>query len=83
MVKLISFSAVAESGDDFTKFSTISQWFQTLIHPLIQQRPFFKYPLVLLAPESIPPCPGSRTIFIPDKGLISPVTGVNTDTKGE
>ncbi|CDN14817.1 MAG: hypothetical protein HRU34_11720 [Richelia sp.] len=29
---------VAESGDDFTKFSTISQWFQTLIHPLIQQR---------------------------------------------
>ncbi|CDN11484.1 MAG: hypothetical protein HRU34_16600 [Richelia sp.] len=30
---------VAESGDDFTKFSTISQWFQTLIHPLIPQRP--------------------------------------------
>ncbi|CDN15588.1 Mobile element protein [Richelia intracellularis] len=29
---------VAESGDDFTQFSTISQWFQTLIHPLIQQR---------------------------------------------
>ena len=29
---------VAKSGDDFTKFSTISQWFQTLIHPLIQQR---------------------------------------------
>ncbi|NRB06641.1 MAG: hypothetical protein HRU34_04495 [Richelia sp.] len=24
---------VAESGDDFTKFSTISQWFQTLILP--------------------------------------------------
>ncbi|CDN10590.1 Mobile element protein [Richelia intracellularis] len=32
------FFGVAESGDDFTKFSTISQWFQTLIHPLIQQR---------------------------------------------
>ncbi|CDN13998.1 MAG: ChaN family lipoprotein [Richelia sp.] len=31
-------NGVAESGDDFTKFSTISQWFQTLIHPLIQQR---------------------------------------------
>ncbi|CDN14772.1 Mobile element protein [Richelia intracellularis] len=31
---------VAESGDDFTKFSTISQWFQTLIHPLIQQCQF-------------------------------------------
>ncbi|CDN13537.1 MAG: hypothetical protein HRU34_03145 [Richelia sp.] len=30
---------VAESGDDFTKFSTIYQWFKTLIHPLIQQRP--------------------------------------------
>ncbi|CDN10880.1 MAG: hypothetical protein HRU34_00230 [Richelia sp.] len=29
---------VAELGDDFTKFSTIYQWFQTLIHPLIQQR---------------------------------------------
>ncbi|NRB08156.1 MAG: hypothetical protein HRU34_13865 [Richelia sp.] len=29
---------VTESGDDFTKFSTIFQWFQTLIHPLIQQR---------------------------------------------
>ena len=29
---------VAQSGDDFTKFSRIYQWFQTLIHPLIQQR---------------------------------------------
>ncbi|CDN12017.1 Mobile element protein [Richelia intracellularis] len=30
---------VAEVGDDFTKFSTISQWFKTLIHPaLIMQR---------------------------------------------
>ncbi|CDN10925.1 hypothetical protein RintRC_2714 [Richelia intracellularis] len=29
---------VAESGDDFTKFSTISQWFQTLIHPALMQR---------------------------------------------
>ncbi|CDN13503.1 O-methyltransferase family protein [C1] [Richelia intracellularis] len=24
--------------DDFTKFSTISQWFQTLIHPALMQR---------------------------------------------
>ncbi|CDN11412.1 MAG: hypothetical protein HRU34_11210 [Richelia sp.] len=30
---------VAESGDDFTKFSTISQWFQTLIDPALMQRP--------------------------------------------
>ncbi|CDN15182.1 MAG: hypothetical protein HRU34_13845 [Richelia sp.] len=29
---------VAESGDDFTKFSTISQWFQTLIYPALMQR---------------------------------------------
>ncbi|NRB09551.1 MAG: hypothetical protein HRU34_22405 [Richelia sp.] len=29
---------VAESGDDFTTFSTISQWFQTLIHPALMQR---------------------------------------------
>ncbi|CDN12526.1 NADH:flavin oxidoreductases, Old Yellow Enzyme family [Richelia intracellularis] len=29
---------VAESGDEFTKFSKIYQWFQRLIHPLIQQR---------------------------------------------
>ena len=33
----IDFSGVAESGDDFTKFSTISQWFQTLIHPALMQ----------------------------------------------
>ncbi|CDN13585.1 NADH:flavin oxidoreductases, Old Yellow Enzyme family [Richelia intracellularis] len=33
-----NFFGVAESGDDFTKFSTIYQWFQTLIHALIQQR---------------------------------------------
>ncbi|CDN16524.1 O-methyltransferase family protein [C1] [Richelia intracellularis] len=32
---------VAESGDDFTKFSTISQWFQTLIHPALMQRQQF------------------------------------------
>ncbi|CDN14516.1 hypothetical protein RintRC_1342 [Richelia intracellularis] len=31
-------SGIAESGDDFTKFSTISQWFQTLIHPALMQR---------------------------------------------
>ncbi|CDN12448.1 MAG: hypothetical protein HRU34_05240 [Richelia sp.] len=31
-------SGVAESGDDFTKFSTISQWFQRLIHPPLMQR---------------------------------------------
>ncbi|CDN13899.1 hypothetical protein RintRC_5256 [Richelia intracellularis] len=24
---------------NFTKFSTISQWFQTLIHPALMQRP--------------------------------------------
>ncbi|CDN14374.1 MAG: hypothetical protein HRU34_09430 [Richelia sp.] len=35
---MIVILGVAESGDDFTKFSTIYQWFQTLIHPLIQQR---------------------------------------------
>ncbi|CDN16131.1 hypothetical protein RintRC_5366 [Richelia intracellularis] len=29
---------VAESGDDFTKFSTIYQWFKTLIHPALMQR---------------------------------------------
>ncbi|NRB08136.1 MAG: hypothetical protein HRU34_13745 [Richelia sp.] len=28
--------------DDFTKLSTISQWFQTLIHPALMQRPIFK-----------------------------------------
>ncbi|CDN11706.1 hypothetical protein RintRC_1599 [Richelia intracellularis] len=28
---------VAESGDDFTKFSTIYQWFQSLIHPALMQ----------------------------------------------
>ncbi|NRB07886.1 MAG: hypothetical protein HRU34_12225 [Richelia sp.] len=31
-------TGVAESGDDFTKFSTISQCFQTLIHPALMQR---------------------------------------------
>ncbi|CDN14296.1 Mobile element protein [Richelia intracellularis] len=30
-------AGVAESGDDFTKFSRISQWFQTLIHPTLMQ----------------------------------------------
>ncbi|CDN11197.1 hypothetical protein RintRC_5497 [Richelia intracellularis] len=29
---------VAKSGDDFTKFSTIYQWFQTLIPPALMQR---------------------------------------------
>ncbi|CDN11716.1 Transposase, IS4 [Richelia intracellularis] len=29
---------VTESGDDFTKFSRIYQWFQTLIHPALMQR---------------------------------------------
>ncbi|CDN15784.1 hypothetical protein RintRC_0055 [Richelia intracellularis] len=32
------FIGVAESGDDFTKFSTIYQWFQTLIDPAVMQR---------------------------------------------
>ncbi|CDN13483.1 hypothetical protein RintRC_7662 [Richelia intracellularis] len=27
--------------DDFTKFSRIYQWFQTLIHPALMQRPIF------------------------------------------
>ncbi|CDN10249.1 MAG: hypothetical protein HRU34_08810 [Richelia sp.] len=31
-------TGVAESGDDFTKFSTLYQWFQTLIHPALMQR---------------------------------------------
>ncbi|CDN15084.1 hypothetical protein RintRC_6479 [Richelia intracellularis] len=31
---------VAESRNDFTKFSTISQWFQTLIHSALMQRQF-------------------------------------------
>ena len=34
----ITFSGVAESWDDFTKFSTIFQSFQTLIHPANMQR---------------------------------------------
>ena len=28
--------------DDFTKFSTIYQWFQTLIYPALMQRPQIK-----------------------------------------
>ena len=32
---------IAESGDDLTKFSTIFQWFQTLIHPALMQRQNF------------------------------------------
>ncbi|CDN12430.1 MAG: hypothetical protein HRU34_11245 [Richelia sp.] len=35
---------VAESGDDFTKFSTIYQCFQTLIHPALMQRLKLKFP---------------------------------------
>ncbi|NRB07819.1 MAG: hypothetical protein HRU34_11760 [Richelia sp.] len=34
---------VAESGDDFTKFSTSYQWFQTLIHPALMQRRILFY----------------------------------------
>ena len=30
---------VGESWDDFNKFSSIFQWFQTLIHPANMQRP--------------------------------------------
>ncbi|NRB09637.1 MAG: hypothetical protein HRU34_22935 [Richelia sp.] len=29
---------VPESGGDFTKFLTIFQWFQTLIHPALMER---------------------------------------------
>ncbi|NRB08382.1 MAG: hypothetical protein HRU34_15255, partial [Richelia sp.] len=32
-------NGIAESGDDLTKFSTIYQWFQTLMHPALMQRP--------------------------------------------
>ncbi|CDN15390.1 hypothetical protein RintRC_4617 [Richelia intracellularis] len=39
--KTLSKIGVAESGDDFTKFSTIYQWFQTLIHPALMERPVF------------------------------------------
>ena len=39
----VVFFGVAESGDDFTKFSTISQWFQMLIHPPLMQRLFFLF----------------------------------------
>ncbi|CDN12840.1 hypothetical protein RintRC_5449 [Richelia intracellularis] len=31
-------NGIAESGDDFSKFSTIYQCFQTLIHPALMQR---------------------------------------------
>ncbi|NRB07701.1 MAG: hypothetical protein HRU34_11020 [Richelia sp.] len=41
---------VAESGDDFTKFSTISQWFQTLIHPALMQPRLI---LVFISPTSL------------------------------
>ncbi|NRB07610.1 MAG: hypothetical protein HRU34_10465 [Richelia sp.] len=40
VVAIIFFNGVAESGDHFTKCSTISQWFQTLIHPALMQRLF-------------------------------------------
>ncbi|CDN16443.1 hypothetical protein RintRC_5681 [Richelia intracellularis] len=36
------FIGIAESGDDFTKFSTISQLFQTLIHLALMQRHFIQ-----------------------------------------
>ncbi|CDN16383.1 hypothetical protein RintRC_2175 [Richelia intracellularis] len=39
---LLRIFGVTESGDDFTKFSTISQWFQTLIHPALMKRRIFK-----------------------------------------
>ncbi|CDN10415.1 hypothetical protein RintRC_2332 [Richelia intracellularis] len=35
---MIKKSGIAEFGDDFTKFSTIYQWFQTLIHAALMQR---------------------------------------------
>ncbi|CDN15742.1 MAG: hypothetical protein HRU34_14965 [Richelia sp.] len=38
MICITNKVGVAESGDDFTKFSTISQWFQRLIHPALMQR---------------------------------------------
>ncbi|CDN13471.1 MAG: hypothetical protein HRU34_03385 [Richelia sp.] len=41
--KLYTETDVAESGHDFTKFSTISQWFQRLIHPALMQRPETKF----------------------------------------
>ena len=34
---IISKTGVAKSGDDFTKFSRIYQWFQTLIDPALMQ----------------------------------------------
>ncbi|NRB07832.1 MAG: hypothetical protein HRU34_11845 [Richelia sp.] len=37
-VPTTNFSGVAESGDNFTKFSTISHWVQRLIHPALMQR---------------------------------------------
>ena len=39
---------VAESGDDFTKFSRIYQWFQTLIHPALMQRRLLIYLIVII-----------------------------------
>ncbi|CDN11921.1 hypothetical protein RintRC_2004 [Richelia intracellularis] len=35
---MIKISVIAKSGDDFSKFSTIYQCFQTLIHPALMQR---------------------------------------------
>ncbi|CDN16878.1 hypothetical protein RintRC_1846 [Richelia intracellularis] len=34
----IGIEGIAESGDDFNQFSTIYQWFKTLIHPALMQR---------------------------------------------
>ncbi|CDN15222.1 MAG: hypothetical protein HRU34_00460 [Richelia sp.] len=51
MSSSISTIGVAESGDNFTKFSTIYQWFQTLIHPALMQRRTIKsfYELFIFA----------------------------------
>ncbi|NRB09658.1 MAG: hypothetical protein HRU34_23050 [Richelia sp.] len=34
---MIIITGFAQSGDDFTQFSTVYQWFQTLIHPAVIQ----------------------------------------------
>ncbi|CDN15368.1 Mobile element protein [Richelia intracellularis] len=44
---MINIFGVAESGDDFTKLSTISQWFQTLIHAALIQRQIFNKEIFL------------------------------------
>ncbi|CDN10916.1 Transposase, IS4 [Richelia intracellularis] len=46
----VSEKGLGESGDDFTKFSTIYQWFQTLIHLALMQR-LEKYPQTKTTPN--------------------------------